>query len=94
MTRDDQPLTYSEMTQIAEDLKRSFNSAITDLKTNLITLSEQMASHKRAGMQRDKDISKLEKVTDTHSYHLIVINRERRNNIRVRGSLKWSQQSN
>lgn len=52
-----------------------------------------MVIHKLADMQRDKAISRLEKVTKTHSSYLIAINRHledldnsgRRNNIRVRG---------
>lgn len=91
ITHDDQPLTFSQMTQIAADIKRSFTAAITDLKIDLYTLSEQMMSHKRAGIQRDKAISRLKRVSETHSSHLIAIsrhledlvNRGRRNNIRV-----------
>lgn len=80
------------MTDIAADIKRSFTSAITDIKTELLRLSEQMAVSERAGRRRDRALSRLDDITTAHNQHLIDMNRHledldnrgRRHNIRVR----------
>lgn len=89
----DLPLTHTTMTDIAADIKRSFSVAITDIKTELLRLTEQMAVSERAGKRRDRALTGLDDITSTHSQHLIEMNRQiedldnrgRRHNIRVRG---------
>lgn len=81
------------MSIFAADIKSTFSAAITDLKTNLLVLTEKMASAEAAWKHREKVISRLEKVTTSHSILFIeknrnledLDNRGRRNNIRVRG---------
>ena len=89
----DRPLTYAMMTDIAADIKSSFTEAITDIKTELMRLSEQMAVTERAGKRRDRALIRLDDIVIDHSNHLIDMNRHledldnrgRRHNIRVRG---------
>lgn len=88
----DLPLTYAAMTDIAADIKSSFSAALSDIKTELLKLTEQMAVNERAGKRRDRALIRLDEITNTHSQHLIDMNRQiedldnrRRNNIRVRG---------
>lgn len=81
------------MSIFAADINSTFSAAITDLKSNLLVLTEKMASAEAAGKQREKSICRLEKVTSSHSNHFIEMNRHledldnrgRRSNIRVRG---------
>lgn len=81
------------MSLIAADIKSTFSAAITDLKTNLMVLTEKLASAEAAGKHRDKAIHRLEKISVTQSQHFIKMNRHledldnrgRRCNIRVRG---------
>lgn len=84
------PLTYTDMSGFATDIKSTFSAAITDLKENL--LAEQLTSAEAAGKHREKAKKKrLETVTASHSLHFIEINRHLedldnrgcRNNIRV-----------
>lgn len=87
------PLTYSDMTGFAADIKSMFSAAITDLKSNLLVLTEKIVEAEVAGQLREKAICRLEKVSTSHSLHFIEINRHmedldnrgRRCNIRVRG---------
>lgn len=89
----DSPLTYADMTEIAADIKNSFSTAITDLKADILMLTEQMSTNERAGRRRDRAIARIDTIIDSHSLHLITMNRQledldnrgRRNNIRVRG---------
>lgn len=86
------PLTYAYMAVIAADIKSTFSSAITDLKSNLLVLNDKMASAEAARKQREKANNRLERVTVSHSNHFIEMNRHledldhrgRWNNIRVR----------
>lgn len=87
------PLTYAAMMDIAADIKKLFSAAITDLKADILMLTEQMAAGERAGRHREKAIKRLEEVSSTHSQRLIASNRHledldnrgRRSNIRIRG---------
>lgn len=63
------------MTNIAADIKSTFSAAITDLKADLIVLSEQLAFAEPTGKHKEKVIRRLEKVTATHSFHSIEMNR-------------------
>lgn len=66
---------------------------MTDLKSSLPVLNERMTTAEMNGKHRNKAISRLDKVTVSHSNHFIDMNRHledlnnrgRRNNIRVRG---------
>lgn len=68
----------------------SFN---TDLKSNLLVLTEKLAAVGTTGKHRDRILHRLENVVISHFSHLIEINRHledldnrgRRNNIRVKG---------
>lgn len=90
----DPPLIYAVMTEITADIKNSFSAAITDIKTEPLRLSEQMAVNERAGKRRDRALLRLDNITATHSQHMIDMNRHiedldnrgRRHNIRVRGA--------
>lgn len=92
-TRPDHPLTYADMSVFAADIKASFSAAITDLKTNLLVLTEKMATAETAGKHRDRAINRLDRVVSSHAHHFIEMNRHledldnrgRRCNIRVRG---------
>lgn len=87
------PLTYAYMSSFAVDIKSTFSAAMTDLKSNLLVLTEKMAATEIAGKHREKAIHRLKKVSTSHSLHFIEINRHledldnrgRRNNIRGRG---------
>lgn len=89
----DHPLTFADMTEIAADIKNSLSAAITDLKTDLLRLTEQMAVNERAGTRRERALIRLDDITASHSQHMIEMNRQiedldnrgRRHNIRVRG---------
>lgn len=73
--------------------KNTFSADITDLKSNLLVLTEKMVAVKATGKHRDRALHRLEKVADSHVSHFIEMNRHledldnrgRRNNIRVRG---------
>lgn len=88
-SRPDLLLTYANISDFAADNKSTFSAAINDLKTNLLVLTEKMASAEADGKQREKAIHRLEKVTTSQSLHFIEIsrhiedldNRGRRNNI-------------
>lgn len=88
----DLPLTYAGISGFAADIKAAFSAAITDLKSSMLVLTDKMATAETAGRHRDMAIHRLEKVTFSHSQHLIDINkhledldnRGRRKNIRVR----------
>lgn len=92
-SRVNKPLTYADMSVFSADIKSTFSAAITDLKTNLVVLTEKLAASEHAGRQRDKAIHRLDQVTVSHAQHFIDLNRHvedldnrgRRNNIRVRG---------
>ncbi|XP_040195108.1 vomeronasal type-2 receptor 26-like [Rana temporaria] len=92
-SRSNKPLTFADMSVIAADIKATFSAAITDLKSNLLVLSDKMEAVEVKGKQRDRAIRRLEKVVDTHASHFIEINhhledldnRGRRCNIRVMG---------
>lgn len=81
------------MSLFAADIKSTFSAAITDLKSNLLVLTEKMALAEAARKQREKAICRLEKVTSSHSSHFIEMNRHledldnggRRSDIRVWG---------
>lgn len=83
------PLTYADISGFAADIKSTFSAAITDLKSNLLVLTDKMAT----GRHRDRALNRPEKVTDSHATQFIEMNRHledldnrgRRNNIRVRG---------
>lgn len=87
----DLSLTYVDMSGFAADIKSTFSVTITDLKSNLLVLTEKMAAAGAAGKHREKAIHRLEKVTTSHSLPFIEINRHledldkrgRRNNIRL-----------
>lgn len=89
----DSPLTLADITEIAADIKKLVTSAITDLKTEIKNMSEQLTSQERASKKRDKAINRLELISEKHSNHRISINRHledvdnrgRKNNVRVRG---------
>lgn len=71
----DLPLTYADMLGFAADIKTLFSAAITDRKTNLLVLTEKMASAETARKHREKAIHRLERVTSTHAHHFINMNR-------------------
>lgn len=52
----DFPLTYAAMTNIAADIKSTFSAAITDLKANILVLTEQLSLAEQADRYRDKAI--------------------------------------
>lgn len=89
----DHPLTFSDMSVFAADIKATFSAAITDLKTSMLVLNEKMAVTEAEGIRRDRAIHNLERTTVTQSQHFIEMsrhiedldNRGRRCNIRVRG---------
>lgn len=88
----DLPLMYADMTEMTADIENSLSAAITDLKTDLLRLTEQMAVNERAGKWRDGALIRVD-ITASHSQHMMDMNRqiedldnrERRHNIRVRG---------
>lgn len=90
------------MMKIAADIKCTFSSAITELKADILSLSEKLEGVENAGAKRDKAITRLERVADSHSAHLIEMNRQledldnkgRRHNIRVRGIPESIEQGN
>ncbi|XP_073482001.1 vomeronasal type-2 receptor 26-like [Aquarana catesbeiana] len=92
LSHSNHPLTYANMSIFAADIKSTFSAAITDLKSNLLVLTEKMASAEAYGKQRETAICKLEKINSSHSNHFIEINRHledldnrgRRSNIWVR----------
>lgn len=92
-TQTNQPLTYADMSGLAADIESTFSAAITDLKSNLLVLTEKLAAVETNGKHRDKRLNRLENAALSHSSHLIEINRHledldnrgRRSNIRVRG---------
>lgn len=98
----DHSLTLTAMMKIAVDIKSTFWSAITELKADILSLCEKLEGVENAGVNRDKAITRLERVTDSHSAHLIEMNRQlenldnrgRRHNIRVRGIPKSVEQGN
>lgn len=73
------------MSRSTANIKSTFSAAITDLKSNLLVLTEKLAAVEA--------IHRLEKVAMAHSSHVIQMNRHledlynrgKRNNIRVRG---------
>lgn len=69
------PLTFTAMTSIAVDIKFTFSAAITDLKVDILVLTEQLSSAEQAGRQREKANKWLEQVTVMHSQHFINISR-------------------
>lgn len=87
------PLTYADMAIIAADIKSSFSAAMTDLKSSLLVLNERVSTAEMNGKHRDKAINRLDRISTSHTNHLIDMNRHledldnrgRRNNIRVRG---------
>lgn len=91
--RTNKPLTYADMSGFAADIKSTFSAAITDLKSNLLVLTEKMATIEATGKLRDRALHRLESVADSHATHFIEMNRHledldnrgRRCNIRVRG---------
>ena len=91
--RSGKPLTFADMSVIAADIKATFSAAITDLKSNILVLSDKMETAEAKGKHRDKALHRLEKVADTHAAHFIEMsrhledldNRGRRCNVRVRG---------
>lgn len=93
ISHSDHPLSYADMSGFAANIKSTFLAAISDLKTNLLVLTEKMASAEAAGKYREKAILRLERVTATHSPHFIEMNRHLEdldnrglwNNKRVRG---------
>lgn len=68
-------------------------SDVTDLKSNLLVLTEKMATVEATGKLRDRALHRLETVAGSHATHFIEMNRNsedldnrgRRSNIRVRG---------
>ena len=72
-TRADHPLTYSDISGFAADIKASFSAAITDLKTSLIVLQEKMAATETEGRHRDRAIQRLDRVVTTQSLHFIEV---------------------
>lgn len=67
----DHPLTYVDMSSFAADINSTFLSSITDLRTNLLVLTEKLALAEAAGKHRDKAIHRLEKVSISYSHHFI-----------------------
>lgn len=53
----DHILTYSDMTTIAADIKETVSTATTDLKADLLVLTEKLASTERAEKLKDKSNS-------------------------------------
>lgn len=68
------PLTYSSIMEITTDIKSLFSAAITDIKTELLRLTEQLAVLERVGKRRDKALTRLDDIVSTHSQHLIEVN--------------------
>lgn len=62
------------MMKIAADTKNTFSSAITELKADILALSEKMSRSEKAGNRHDRAITLLEKVTESHSAHQIEMN--------------------
>lgn len=89
----DRPFSYSDMSLFMVDIKNTFLSAITELKADLLALTEKMATADRAGHRRDKAIPRLESISEVHTSQLIAVNRHledlgnrgRRHNLRVKG---------
>lgn len=89
----DQPLQLSEMTKIAADIKNTFSSAITDLKADLLALSDHLSHTERVEAKRDRAVERLASTVSSNATLLILINRHledldnrgQRQNIRVRG---------
>lgn len=74
-TRSNKPLTYADMSCFTADIKSTFSAAITDLKMNLVVLTEKLAATEHAGRQRDKKLHRLDKVTVSYAQHFIDMNR-------------------
>ena len=66
----EQPLTFSDMSLIAADIKATFSAAITDLKTSMLVLNEKMAAAESSGKRRDKAIQRVDRATLVHAQHL------------------------
>lgn len=85
------PLTYADMSVFTADIKSTFFAAITDLKLNLLVLTEKLAAVEATGKHRDRRLLRLKNIANSHSSHLIEVNRHledldnrgRRNNIKV-----------
>lgn len=81
------------MSAFVADIKNTFSSAITELKAVMLALNEQVHSAEHMGQKRDKALTRLESVANTHTAQLIAVNRHfedldnrgRRHNFRVRG---------
>lgn len=89
----DHPLQLSERSMIAADIKNTFSSAITDLKADLLALSDHLSHTEKAEAKWDRAVERLTCTVSSHATHLILINRHledldnrgKRQNIRVRG---------
>lgn len=98
----DHPFTLTAMMKKAADIKGTFSSAITELKADMLSISEKLEGVEAEGARWDKAITRLENVTDSHLAHLIEMNRQledldnsgRRHNIRVRGIPESVEQGN
>lgn len=62
----DHLLSYSDMSLFMADIKNTFSSTITELKADLLALTEKMATADRAGHRRDRAISRLESISKIH----------------------------
>lgn len=95
-TMPDHPHTLAAMMKIAADIKCTFLSAITELKVDILSLSEKLEGVEKAGSRWDRATS-----YQPHLAHLIEMNRQledldnrgRRHNIRVRGIPETVEQS-
>lgn len=63
------------MSGFAAHIKSTPSAAITDVKTNLMVLTEKLASTEATEKQRDRAIHRLERVTVSQSQHFIDIKR-------------------
>lgn len=81
------------MSVFVADIKNTFSSAITELKADLLALTEKMVIAERTGHRKDRAISRLESMSEILTSQLIAVNRHledldyrgRRHNLRVRG---------
>lgn len=48
----DHPVTFADMTVFAADINNLFLTAITDLRIDILVLTEQLSSAERSGKQR------------------------------------------